>query len=63
MNYVIKRIPDGAYVAPSGSHSTYVRALQNARTFATVEVAERELCPENEIVVSVHSEMFQGGRS
>ena len=38
-NYVIQRIKDGKYVAPPGQRHSYVAALQNARTFVTVEQA------------------------
>lgn len=55
--YVIKRRPDGAYVAPSGSKSSYTRVLQNARVFATKEAAEGNRCPENEYVVPVEDEL------
>lgn len=58
--YVIKRIPDGAYVARSGRASSYTRALQHARPFATRELAERECC-ENERAVSVDSEIYCEG--
>ena len=50
--YVIMRT-DGAYVARSGSASSYTRALQNARTWPTREAAKRELCPGNERIVAV----------
>lgn len=49
MPYVLIR-EDGAYVAPSGSPSSYVRALQHARVFATRESAEREKCGNERIV-------------
>ena len=59
--YVIKRMPDGAYVAPSGRSSSYTQALQDAQTFSTVEAAEKERCPGNEVIVSVDSQL-SGGR-
>ena len=55
--YVIQRVTDGAYVAPSGSPSSYVRALQAARVFGSREAAERELCVENERIVTVDSQL------
>jgi hypothetical protein len=55
--YVIKRSPDGAYVAPAGLKSSYTRVLQNARIFHTRESAERDRCPENEYVVPVEEEL------
>ncbi len=54
--YVLKR-NDGAYVAPPGQASSYVRALQAARVFSTRAEAERERCPGNEVVVTVESQM------
>jgi hypothetical protein len=47
--YVIRR-RDGAYVAQSGSASSYTKKLEEARTFATYSDAERNLCPGNETV-------------
>lgn len=59
--YVIKRIsPKPGYVARPGSASSYTSDLAKARTFATKEQAKTELCPGNEIIVSVTDEM--GGR-
>ena len=58
--FVIQR-SDGAFVAPSGSRSSYTLALQRARTFVTREAAERELCPDNERVVPVDSIMRSPG--
>ena len=50
--YVIKRIEDGAYVAPPGSPASYTFVLSRAATFRTVEAAQRECC-ENEHPVAV----------
>lgn len=50
--YVIRH-EDGRYVAAPGSKHSYVRALQDARQFATREQAERERCPESETVRDV----------
>lgn len=56
--YVIRRTDQGGgYVAPAGSPSSYVQALQYARVFPTREAAERECCPGNELVVSIEHEM------
>lgn len=56
--YVIKRIDGrGGYVARQGSPGSYTDKLQNARTFPTLESAERERCPGNEIIVPVRDEM------
>lgn len=54
--YVIQRT-DGAYVAMPGIPSSYTRLLQDARTFATREQAERERCPGNESIVRVDQVM------
>lgn len=55
--YVIKRIPDGAYVAPSGSHSSYTRDIRRARTFSSREATERECCSENERIVHIWDDL------
>jgi hypothetical protein len=55
--YIIKRMPDGAYVARPGSPSSYTKQLQTARTFPTREAAERDRCPGNEIVTTPDAEM------
>lgn len=51
--YVIKRVPDGAYVALPGSRGSYTSYLQRAQTFHSREEAERHRCPGNEVVVPV----------
>jgi hypothetical protein len=56
MPYVIKRT-DGVYVARPGSRSSYTARLQDARPFNNRAEAERERCPENEVIVSVEEEM------
>lgn len=60
MAYVLQRTDDGAYVAPSGGAAAYTRLLQNARTFATREAAERDRCVENERVLSLEEAMRHG---
>ena len=56
--FVIKRTDQGGgYVAPSGSVSSYTGALQNARIFNTAEEAERNRCPQNEIIVPLADEL------
>ena len=50
--FVIKRVEDGAYVAPLGSRSSYTFALDHARTFPTQDSARKEKCG-NEIVLPV----------
>ena len=52
MTYVIQR-QDGAYATPSGSAKSYTGKLQFARMFGSKESADRELCPENECVISL----------
>ncbi len=52
MVYVIQRT-DGKYVAPPGREHSYTSKLQHARKFASREAAERDLCIENERVVSL----------
>lgn len=42
--YVLMRVPDGAYVAPPGSVSSYTKSFASARTFETKDAAEREAC-------------------
>jgi len=59
--YVIKRIPDGAYVARPGRASSYTKSLQHARPFNSREAADRERCPENEIVVLAELEIYTEG--
>lgn len=54
--YVIQR-DDGAFVSRPGSDHSYTRLLQQARTFATRDAAERERCPGNERVLSVEQAM------
>lgn len=50
--YVIRR-RDGVFVAPVGSPCSYVKKLQDARTFSTYADAEREVCPGNEEIVPI----------
>lgn len=60
--YVIRRTEDSKFVAMPGSQSSYTQHLQSARTFTTREAAEREICPENEVIVDVAS-LLQRPRS
>ncbi len=59
MPYVIRR-DDGAFVSRPGSQHSYTPLLQKARTWETREAAERELCPENEQVLTVGEAMGEG---
>lgn len=50
--YVIKRTDQGGgYVAKSGLMHSYTRQISLVRRFATIEEAESNRCPENEIIV------------
>lgn len=54
LRYVIKRTDQGGgYVAKPGSEHSYTHKLEDARTWASREDAERERCPGNEIIISV----------
>lgn len=52
MPYVLKRTHDGAYVARSGSKSSYTRRIEQAAVFATLKEATRNRCG-NEVVVDL----------
>jgi hypothetical protein len=52
MKYVIKRTDQGGgYVGPPGSANTYVKDKYRAQRFDSEESADRNRCPDNEIVV------------
>lgn len=52
MSYILKRTDQGGgYVAPSGQASSYVRDAMQARTFTTIEEADRNRCKGNEIII------------
>ena len=57
--YVIKK--GGIYVAMDGIHrrtdGSYTRNIKYAKVFATHEGAEAEMCPENECVVCLNSDL------
>lgn len=58
-NYVIKR-DDGAYVADmrkSVNGSSYTRDIRKAQKFEKREHAEAHLCPGNEYVADIRSEL------
>ena len=60
MAYIIRRTDrGGGYVAPSGNPSSYVKDPRNARQFATWELAGRELCEGNEVVVEYHPDSLR----
>lgn len=56
--FVIKRIPDGAFVSKPGSYLSYTKDLQKANHFRSHKVATANLCPENEQVVAVQDLIF-----
>lgn len=62
MSYVLKRSSDGAYVAPSGSPSSYTRALPHARIYPTREAADADRCPGNETIYAVAEELKGANR-
>lgn len=47
--YVIWNLSRRAYVARQGARSSFTPNLQNARTFATREAAERECCGDERV--------------
>jgi hypothetical protein len=51
--YIIKRTEKdgGGYVAKEGSAHSYTHDMSKARTFKTLEEAERNRCPDNEIIL------------
>lgn len=51
--YVLQRIDDKKYVAPSGSRQSYTSNILKARTFSSREQAQGEACG-NEYVVEVN---------
>lgn len=55
--YAIKRINDGKYVSIPGSYYSYTDNLRKAQIFSTKEKAENSICPGNEIVVNIESEL------
>lgn len=48
--YVIINNDTGKYTTPPGSERSYTDKLQDARTFATRDAAERECCGNERIV-------------
>ncbi len=53
--YVIKRIEKdgGGYVAKDGSEHSYTHYLPEAKIFKTIEAAELNRCPDNEIILRI----------
>lgn len=52
MGFVLVRIPDGAYVARSGSIHSYTRKLEQAQVFKSRENANQNRCV-NETIQSL----------
>lgn len=52
MSFVLKRnaADGGGYVAPPGSHKSYVRDAAEARRFASREAALKEACGNESVV-------------
>jgi hypothetical protein len=50
MPYALQRQRDGKYVAPLGSEHSYVKSIENARAFDTLDDAELEQCSNEHIV-------------
>lgn len=52
--YVIQRTDQGGgFVTKEGSQHSYTRNILKARTFTSREAAAANICPDNEIVVTV----------
>lgn len=52
--YLIKRLDQGGgYLAPSGSQHSWIKDKAKAQRFETYDAADRERCPDNEIVVEL----------
>lgn len=50
--YLIKRIDQGGgYVAQPGHCTSYTHSIERARIYPSKEAAEKDRCPENEIVI------------
>tara|TARA_R110000824_G_C14848812_1_gene639850 strand:+ start:54 stop:239 length:186 start_codon:yes stop_codon:yes gene_type:complete len=59
--YIIERIDQKrGYVAPEGSDRTYVHDARHAKIFATREDAEKNRCPENEVLVRIFPTSTRG---
>lgn len=52
--FVIKK--GNLYVAKSGSGSSYTYDIRKAEIYKTKKEAERNVCPENEHIVSFYTE-------
>lgn len=54
MPFVIQHAETGKYVSRPGSLRSYTNRLKEARAFRNRELAEKERCVENEILVDVY---------
>ena len=58
--FIIRRTDQGGgYVAPSGSRSSYTRDPRQAQQYPTRAAAERDRCPENEVIHEYFSEILR----
>lgn len=54
MAYILKRTDQGGgYVSKPGSAKSYTRRLNQARKYPTLEAANADRCPENEIALDL----------
>jgi hypothetical protein len=52
--YVLKRTDQGGgYVAKPGRNSSYTMVVRNMQKFNTVEEANNNRCPDNEVAVPI----------
>jgi hypothetical protein len=54
MNYLLRRIEDGKFVAMPGSEKSYTNSVRRARVFTSQEQAENNACG-NETAVPLES--------
>ena len=54
--YVIQK-ENGWYVARPGAAGSYTPRLSSARVYNSLSEAERDRCPENERILSLHTEL------
>lgn len=59
MYVIVRTDPRGGFVSKPGSLSSYTQRLQCARVWSTQEEAERERCPEGEVIRSVDEIMHR----
>mgnify|MGYP001578016644 CR=1 FL=1 len=54
--YMLKRIPDGVYVAEPGRAKSYTKDIRQARQFKTLQEADKERCTGNEVITTFEIE-------